>query len=694
MAKIQANAPGLHTITHDYNRSPLGKFGDRDVQVGKSTVHYRSSKTNAFKQFLSKAADLLPGNNGKVRSFNRTQKEFSRQIGNTLGRLAKEDISDDNLADLGKLAELGEKMEGKVAGFDAKAAFSARLGQTLPKMTSSEFKQVRTTLDQLDLVPPQPTGDQAVDQENLQAFQKNQDLLTLLKDAVVDERANRIVSASGTAITSADAKEIMSKVTDGKKVAQWAETGIRLPALSSYLTSGMTPQEASAIIKAGKSITDFTQLKGPPLNLPDAVAVDCLKKGIDAAAIQALVNTGVSTSEAIEYAQAGCTAAQKQALEQQGLVKGEIIGLVSTGIANADAIQFGAFRSDDVDPASITAAKGGACSDVFKVDVDRGNGIETMFFSRSQATMPDNAHDIFKDIDPDLTRNDLPLLANRNVASSKLDRLLGANILAETDYASLEIPTASGGTEVVVGTAMKKADGKAIQDVDVRPKGNWQTADARIQGQLDNQHKGDLASFNKAALENGFVGRINPQTNALELSLLENIPHNIPINDPDLRFQSILLQYIDVLGDQADRSPGNYFVGRDANGKVKLTGIDNDLAWGTYPDDRAGIDEISDRVSGRVTLKGLPPIADQRIIQMFTGITPQDLNQALGLQLNQKQLAAAGGRLLAIQQHLQSLAPNQIVANWGPGADAIFQNDLNSSNCYLLRDEEFFLPPS
>jgi hypothetical protein len=77
---------------------------------------------------------------------------------------------------------------------------------------------------------------------------------------------------------------------------------------------------------------------------------------------------------------------------------------------------------------------------------------------------------------------------------------------------------------------------------------------------------------------------------------------------------------------------------------------------------------------------------------MFTSMTANDLAVQLADELSPEQMSAAQGRLQAIQDHLVTLNPKNIVANWGTAADNIFDTELDDRNCYLKRDEMYFKP--
>ncbi len=706
MEKLQANTAGLHQPSHDYNRSALGTFGSRDVKIEGASVHLRSSKPNSFKSLMSRVADLLPGNNGRVRSFNRNQKELSRELGQLLGRVyteGKKGPVDRLASDLSKVLDRSDKLASKLAGYDHEAMIDARLGVHLDKLSNEALEMLVSAFRKQSVDPQghaataeriandyESIGLPGIGQELQQGLAvqtgKAAALLDQIRDAVNERYAERISLSHG--FSSGEAKALVAAGAPRKELNAWRATGIRNPQLTSFLNAGVKPSPARQIVNGGKTATDFTQLMGAGLGLSADAAVSCLKGGCDLAEIQKLVQSGLSQQEAIEYASSGCSLVQKNILEQQGLTKGEILAIRSSGWDNQEATDLEVFRFQDVDPQDVSIANGGGVNDVFKVTVGRENGPETMYFARAATTVPGNASGIFFNLNNNLMQADPPRLAERNVATFKANNLLGFQITPETGFASLQSPDG----EIMVGTAMAQAPGKAVQDVVLVPTGGWRPALPYEQSTLQNTYGGDLKKFNDYHERSGIIGRINPQTNALEIDQLELQPHDIPVNNPSLRQQAIQLQYLDALAGQGDRSQGNYFVQKNSDGTVTLTGIDNDLAWGNFPSSRAEMDDAASGISGQLKFLGLPPVADQDIIDRFTKMTPDDLEDELGHLLTGPQLDAAKGRLKAIQEHLAQLPRTNIVSDWGPGADAIFNTELNEGNCYLMRDAQFFKP--
>ncbi|GIK28020.1 MAG: hypothetical protein IT298_01390 [Chloroflexi bacterium] len=113
-----------------------------------------------------------------------------------------------------------------------------------------------------------------------------------------------------------------------------------------------------------------------------------------------------------------------------------------------------------------------------------------------------------------------PRLANRDVAMSRIDQLLGANVIAHAQLAFQETNTGDKS-----GSYMEKAKGRSVDAM--------------------------------------------RRDNTLDL------------NNAKLMQQLSRLHLIDLLCFQVDRNAGNIYISTDLNGNVKVTGIDNDMALGT-----------------------------------------------------------------------------------------------------------------
>lgn len=137
-------------------------------------------------------------------------------------------------------------------------------------------------------------------------------------------------------------------------------------------------------------------------------------------------------------------------------------------------------------------------------------------------------------------------MANRDVAMSRLDQLLGADVVAKAELATRKLPSGS-----VKGSFMEAAKGTSGKQM---------------------IKEGKLAASEK--------GQSKQKPGAVS-------------KDPNLMRLLSRLQLIDLLSVQIDRNPANYYIVTDNSGKViAITGIDNDFALGTQKNIKARKQEL------------------------------------------------------------------------------------------------------
>jgi hypothetical protein len=728
MAKIAANTPGLHQANQDYNFPPLGKFGERKVFIKDKVFSCRSAaRQHPLKSLASRMADILPGNNGKVRSYNRAQKEFSRELANLLGKVStdgKKASIDSLVSDLAKLNRLQEKMDSKIQGFDSKASVTAHLRSHLDKLRPSDVETLRNAIrkQQVDL-----TG-------NTQGkLQEASDLLEQLGRDIECEYAKH--TANLWSVGTAEVLHLFDSGLTKKDAGPWAKTRIGLPQLDVFLKSGLKPDECKQIHQGGMLPKDYSALMKHAIGMSHEQALTALERGCNADEVDKLAAEGLKPEEVLEFATNGVTSGDKKTLEAKGLSRAEILSFRSMGWKSSK-VDLNAFRHTAV--VNRAAQKGGNVNDVFKVEVKRGNQPETMYFTKAVTAVSPNAEGVIKGLFPRLRRdgNNQIQFSEQSVATYETDQMLGFNLVPETGFASLQLPDG----KVVVGTAMAEAPGKAAQDVVYKSDGNWSMASNTAHDSLTDY---GTEAMNPGLAAKNLVLRRNPQSSDIEIAdlpggnnwkpapeyrqqvnnagfeRLKNTlerqgntvrlnakgqleaskvnlePHDIAIDDPALREQSFLMQFSDALDGQGDRSQGNYFVSKDQNGRVVLKKIDNDLSFGEFPYDLDTIQEpiTSPSVSGQLKCVGLPPLASPRIIAAFTKLTDADLDKKYSGRLSDQQIAAAKGRLKAIKAHLNSLPEENIVTDWGSvKATKLIDENCNETNSYLLRDARFFKP--
>lgn len=201
-------------------------------------------------------------------------------------------------------------------------------------------------------------------------------------------------------------------------------------------------------------------------------------------------------------------------------------------------------------------------------------------------------------------------LAERNVAMSRLDQLLGAGVIAHTEFA-----LHNSGSGVQKGTFMLKAKG---------------------------QKAGSLIQSGQIAQD--AEGKSQP-----------DMPENaIDMNDPNLQRCLSRLQLIDTLAMQVDRHYGNFFVQFDESGRVLgVTGIDNDMSFGN----------VKAIAKGRQEFPGLSRFVDKELAERILALRDDDLVAVMEDLLSPEEIDSLLERLHALQSHLKQDATRLLTAD-------------------------------
>lgn len=138
------------------------------------------------------------------------------------------------------------------------------------------------------------------------------------------------------------------------------------------------------------------------------------------------------------------------------------------------------------------------------------------------------------------------------------------------------------------------------------------------------------------------------------------------------------LQLVDHLAGIPDRHRGNYFIDYQSGTKVKITGIDNDLAFcSEYMSPEPADEEDNARVF-------MPGILDTGMAGAILSLSPEKLETAL-TGLASTEIDAAVSRLVKMQEHVRKLdALGRVIdpAQWkGPHLE-----QLKTYNSYFARD--------
>jgi hypothetical protein len=264
-----------------------------------------------------------------------------------------------------------------------------------------------------------------------------------------------------------------------------------------------------------------------------------------------------------------------------------------------------------------------------------GSGAFNTVFSVTLAKPPDNKtfDGVFKPlgnqehgwvaVTTGVPPND-PQIAMRNLATCDYAKALGFDVVPETRIATISTGDGSGPK---LGMVMEKAEGR-------------------------NSEK-----MNHAALEN-----------------------------PEVARETTKLQLLDHLVGQGDRHQANYFIKVAPDGKVKITGIDNDQCFGAKLTDPNGIAwKGTDDCGFRGTT--MPPVVDTEMAKAINDLTPDKLSAMLGDKLSQAEVGAAIQRLDGVKAHIAGLEAKGLVidpGNWGSA-----MKHMTPDNSYAARDYQY-----
>lgn len=116
------------------------------------------------------------------------------------------------------------------------------------------------------------------------------------------------------------------------------------------------------------------------------------------------------------------------------------------------------------------------------------------------------------------------------------------------------------------------------------------------------------------------------------------------------------LQLLDHLTGQGDRHGGNYFIDAGSSYSAKVTGIDNDQAFGKYLSKPDGTKFMADKSHYGYRGTGLPPAVDRKTASAINALSSDDIRQMLGSKLTGSEVQAAISRHEGVKSHLADLS--------------------------------------
>lgn len=265
-----------------------------------------------------------------------------------------------------------------------------------------------------------------------------------------------------------------------------------------------------------------------------------------------------------------------------------------------------------------------------------------------------------------------PRMNQREVATSRLDRLLGGGVICKSQMARLSSDSALQGNTYgkrtfnvgagKEGVLMEAAKGQGFK------KYNWDvlSLDKSKKSALVNDYEEGKTIGERMESQGLEFSRARVQGVDSEASKnARNIVYNkegegITLNaqDPKLQRDMNALFLLDTLAMQTDRHAENFFIDADENGNYKgLTGIDNDMSFGVN-NDQFGTENTN--------YGGLPEqmLVDKKMAEKIKGVKKPELEMMFSDLLSKEEIDALWERFQKLSEYLNNLDPNNLVDEW------------------------------
>ncbi len=250
-----------------------------------------------------------------------------------------------------------------------------------------------------------------------------------------------------------------------------------------------------------------------------------------------------------------------------------------------------------------------------------------------------------------------PHNGNRNIATSAVGDLLGVSVLPKVSFGLHKNPNTD---QDEIGLMMGLAPGKSpVQDV-------WEDFVPPKQGQIGTL-LGPPPDLDALMKRKPPIRQDPDNADVWQKQIKKILP---PWGDtpPSKKAQAALqeqlngLEWCDVLTGQTDRHAQNYFVEIKGD-DVKVTGIDNDMAFGKKQT-KASV--TRKEMDARRTPPGLPPLIDKKVYdELMKKTFEKDLLPGLSGLLTDEEIAATKQRFTEVQEHAAKLEKaGFVVADW------------------------------
>lgn len=239
-------------------------------------------------------------------------------------------------------------------------------------------------------------------------------------------------------------------------------------------------------------------------------------------------------------------------------------------------------------------------------------------------------------IDPDDARG-----PHRDVASAIVaNEFLGLDLIAPAYLATL-----SG----KLGSITSFAPGNPVITNSIRIEIDSQLAAYLRNNDQVLQEWAKAASFGSVRLED--------DSPAIKLSLLSEVLVPFDDGDGETRCELTNLQWLDSIIGQPDRHAENIMYGRGPAGDLKISAIDNDLAFG------ASITDPEDLTQDYLHGAHLPQVISKALYDPIMGLDTEAVGQRVTGLLNSEEIEAQTKRIEVIKKHLSTFANDQILGS-------------------------------
>lgn len=353
------------------------------------------------------------------------------------------------------------------------------------------------------------------------------------------------------------------------------------------------------------------------------------------------------------------------------------------GIEPSSQITFDEAHTDDQIKKSNEKFASGNANSVAKITYNDG---QTKVLKQEAMQRANMKIDIASGLDANQ-----PHYGNRNIATAKLDTLLGTGVAPKTEYVihNNRLCSTMDFAAGVSGSGQKRTV-KLAEDHRIYKA---------IKKDLEHVKQGDFGVSDLREMYKGYRIEIGRNNKLVKVEQERLVPYDINYNNPGLAKAMNNLEWLDYLTGQGDRHSGNFILSMGKDGTFHgLVAIDNDASFGAQLDDPDKFLE-RDKETRKAGLGGLgyhgvgmPLLIDRQLADKLRA--PGAWNQietALKGLLTDAEVAAAKARFDKAIIAINSFPPDRIISDWTKATvkhtDPTTKTAYNATPAQVLMDD-------